>query len=73
MCVIFVLVKPNIKMKNLLITKVVILIVVLLLITLTSCGSYKVVGNVNYTKEYRTDSTITRVFYDSTVVKMSKN
>lgn len=59
-------------MKNLLITKVVLLIVVLL-ITLTSCGSYKVVGNVNYTKEYRTDSTITRVFYDSTVVKMSKN
>jgi len=60
-------------MKNLLITKVVILIVVLLLITLTSCGSYRVVGNVNYTKEYRTDSTITRVFYDSTVVKMGKN
>jgi hypothetical protein len=60
-------------MKNLLITKVVILVVVLLLITLTSCGSYQVVGSINYTKEYVTDSTITRVFYDSTTIRMSKN
>jgi predicted small secreted protein len=60
-------------MKNLLITKVVILIVVLLLITLTSCGTYQVVGSTTYNKEYRTDSTITRVYYDSTTIRMSKN
>jgi hypothetical protein len=60
-------------MKNLLITKVVLLIVVLLLMTLTSCGVYQVVESTTYNKEYRTDSTITRVYYDSTTIKISKN
>ena len=53
-------------MKNL-------LLVLLFVTTLTSCGVYQVVGNVNYTKEYRTDSTITRVYYDSTIVRITKN
>jgi hypothetical protein len=56
-------------MKKLLITKTIILIVVLLLITLTSCGTYRVVNSTTYNREYRTDSTITRVYYDSTIFK----
>jgi hypothetical protein len=50
-------------MKNL-------LLVLVLLTTLTSCGVYQVVGSVNYTKEYKTDSTITRVYYDSTTIRL---
>jgi hypothetical protein len=47
-----------------------ILLVLLLLTTLTSCGVYEVVGVVNYSKEYRTDSTIIKVYYDSTIVRI---
>jgi len=45
-------------------------LVLLLLTTLTSCGVYQVVRVVNYTKEYRTDSTVTKVYYDSTIVRL---
>jgi|694.fasta_scaffold93171_3 hypothetical protein len=42
-------------------------------VTLTSCGvSHQVVNNVNYTKEIVTDSTITYVYYDSTIVRIVK-
>jgi uncharacterized lipoprotein YehR (DUF1307 family) len=61
-------------MKKLLITKVIILMVVLLIITLTSCGvTQETLTNIRYTKEITTDSTITYVYYDSTIVRIVKN
>lgn len=42
----------------------------LVIFCITNCSTYKIVDDISYYKEYKTDSTIIRVFYDSTIISV---